>query len=291
MHKAGFVSIVGFPNVGKSTLMNALLGEKLSIISPKAQTTRYLILGIYNDEESQIVFNDTPGYVREPAHKLHEKMNNVVVEMFKDTDVVMYITEPGIRDTGIFHQYLEQATYPVVILINKSDTASKTELEQYEQFMKNRYSHAHILAISALYGHNIDRIIPLLKELLPEHPPYFEKDYLSDRPIRFFVSELIREQIFHLYQQEIPYSTEVVVESYKEKDDIDVINAVIFVERESQKAIIIGKNGQAIKQLGIAARQAIEQFVGKKVYLELNVKVRKNWRNDDKFLQQLRFQF
>lgn len=289
MHKAGFVSIVGYPNVGKSTLMNALIGEKLSITSYKAQTTRYKILGFFNDDESQIIFVDTPGFIKNPINKLHEKMNQQIINSINDCDVLVYMTEPSIKDHNAFERYVEKIKCPIFILVNKSDTSDEKTLTQYLQNLQACFSEAHILAISALYKHNTDKIIPAIKNVLPEHPPFFDKDLLSDRPIRFFTSEIIREQIFHLYKDEIPYCSEVIIESYKEKDDIDVIQATIFVEKESQKIIIIGKNGQAIKKLGTLARQEIEKFINKKVFLELNIKVRKNWRNDDNFLKKLNF--
>lgn len=291
MHKAGFVSIVGYPNVGKSTLINTLIGEKLSITSFKAQTTRYKILGFFNDYESQIIFVDTPGIIKNPIHKLHEKMNQQILNSLNECDVLIYMTEPNVQEHIAFRQYVEKIKCPIFILINKTDKSDEKTLTQYIQSLQNCYSEAHILAISALHKHNTDKIIPVIKKVLPEHPPFFDKDLLSDRPIRFFTSEIIREQIFHIYQDEIPYCSEVIIESYKEKDDIDVIKAIIFVEKESQKIIIIGKNGQAIKKLGTIARQALENFINKKVFLEINIKVRKNWRNDDNFLKQLNFLF
>lgn len=290
MHKAGFVNIIGFPNAGKSTLLNALLGEKLVIVTPKAQTTRKRILGIYNDEDCQIVFSDTPGFIPDPHYELHRKMNSMVEESFTDADVVVYITEPEIRDIGPLREKLLQLECPLLILINKADQSSIEKLNEFAQFLEKEFPQAQVKTISALHKFNVDRIVPFIKGLLKEHPPYFSKDDLSDRDIRFFVSEIIREKLLNLYFREIPYASEVVIDEFKEDNDMSRIRAIIYVERETQKMIILGKGGSAIKKLGTQSRIDIEKFIGQKVYLDLSVKVLKNWRNDPSVLKKLGFQ-
>ncbi len=290
MHKAGFVNIIGFPNAGKSTLLNALLGEKLVIVTPKAQTTRKRILGIYNDEDCQIVFSDTPGFIPDPHYELHRKMNSMVEESFTDADVVIYITEPEVRDIGTLREKLLKLTCPLLILINKADQSTIENLNEFAQFLEKEFPEAQVKTISALHKFNVEKIIPFIKNLLKEHPPYFSKDDLSDRDIRFFVSEIIREKLLNLYFREIPYASEVVIDEFKEDNDMSRIRAIIYVERETQKMIILGKGGSAIKKLGTQSRIDIEKFIGQRVYLDLSVKVLKNWRNDPSVLKKLGFQ-
>jgi GTP-binding protein Era len=220
MHKSGFVNIIGFPNVGKSTILNALLGEKLVIVNPKAQTTRQRIFGIYNDDETQIVFSDTPGYIKDPKYTLQETMNTSVNDTFKDSDVVMYITEPEIRDLGYLGEKLKSINRPLIIIINKADLSNVEKLNEFAEFLDKELSPKRIITTSALHKFNIESIIPIIKEYLPEHPPYFDKDELSDRNVRFFISEIIRENILTYYSREIPYSSEVVVEEFKEDEKI-----------------------------------------------------------------------
>lgn len=291
-HKSGFVNIIGHPNVGKSTLMNVLMGEKLSIITPKAQTTRHRILGIVNGDDYQIVYSDTPGIVR-PHYKLHESMMKFVHTALQDADVFIYMTEVGENsfDEEVIGK-INASGKPLLFIINKVDTISPAEVEEKLKFWKEKFTDAVILPISAKLNFNIDKITEEVLRLLPENDPYFPKDdELSDRPLRFFVSEMIREKIFMLYQQEIPYSAEVVVDSYKEKPGIVVISATIFVERETQKAIILGHKGESIKKLGTQARKDIEAFIDQKVFLELSLKVSSDWREDANQLKRFGYEF
>ncbi len=285
-HKAGFVNIIGYPNVGKSTLMNTLVGEKLSIITSKAQTTRHRIMGIVNGEDFQIVYSDTPGIVRNPSYKMHEFMNKYVETALLDADIVLLMTEPGLNFKE--EQVLEKITESgakTLVLINKIDLSDQQtivrEIKQWEEKMPG----AMVIPISALNGFNVSKVFDMILENLPESPPYFPKDELTDRSLRFFVSEIIREKIFLYYKKEIPYSVDVAVESYLEEPNIDRIRAIIFVSRESQKAIILGHQGKAIKRVGTEARKDIEEFVGKKVFLELHVKVNKDWRDNEIILK------
>ena len=285
-HKAGFVNIIGNPNVGKSTLMNALVGERLSIISPKAQTTRHRIFGILNDPEYQVVFSDTPGIIK-PAYGLQESMMNFVKDAFEDADVFLYLVEPGekeLKDEAIF-QKLQNATIPVLLLINKIDTIDQAKLEQAAEHWKQLLPNAELIPIAALKKFNTDYVLRRILELLPESPPYFDKEAITDRTERFIVSEIIREKILNTYSKEIPYSVEVVVESFKEEEDIIRIASVIYVARETQKGIIIGHKGSKIKRVGTDARKDCETFFGKKIFLELFVKVSKNWRDDEQKLK------
>jgi len=285
MFKSGFVSIIGNPNVGKSSLLNSLLGEKLCIISPKAQTTRHRIKGFYTDQDSQIIFSDTPGILK-PQYKLHECMQEAINESLEDADVIIYLTT--VEEKPELNDFIKNIKTPLIVAINKIDLLkNQQELEAIVELWKDLLPDAKIVPISALYKFNLDNLISLIKELLPEHPPYFDGDDLSDRNIRFFVSEYIREKIYYLYRQEIPYSTEVIIDNFIEEGNIVKIYATIYVLRESQKAIIIGEKGKAIKELGIQARKDIENFLNKKVYLELKVKVVKNWRNEIKWLKKL----
>ena len=283
-HKAGYVNILGNPNVGKSTLMNALVGEKLSIITSKAQTTRHRILGIVNGEEFQIVYSDTPGLLN-PTYKLQERMMSFANTAIQDADIILYVCEVGNRD--VMEDYIEKiqnSDIPLIVIINKIDVSNTNIVEADVEFWKKQFPKAEILPVSALHKANLDILIQRLTELLPESPPYFPKDELTDKSMRFFVSEIIREKIFLFYQKEIPYSVQVVIDSYKEEDALIRISAFIFVERETQKAIIIGHQGSGLKKVGTTARQDIEDFTGKKVFLETFVKVRKNWRANTKDL-------
>ena len=284
-HKAGFVSIIGKPNVGKSTLMNALIGEKLSITNPKAQTTRHRILGIWNDENNQIVFSDTPG-VLDPAYKLQENMMSVVESSIKDADVLLYLVEPEEPFNTVLVEQLQEVKCPIILVLNKVDLSEQEKVEQRIKDWKTHLPNAEMLPVSALHQFNTAALLEMMTAHLPVHPPYYDKDELTDRPVRFFVSEMIREGILKHYKKEIPYSVEVVVEDYTEEVKMDRIQATIFVERESQKMIIIGQGGRAIKRLGTDARRTIENFIGKKIYLDLTVKVRKDWRSNDRDLKE-----
>ncbi len=281
-HKAGFVSIVGSPNVGKSTLMNQLVGEKLSIVTSKAQTTRHRIHGIVNGEDYQMVFSDTPGVVN-AAYKLHNAMMSYVESTFKDADVMLFITD--IYESEMNHvetlSRIQKLTIPVLVIINKVDLAEQSQVETRMKFWKEKLPNAEIIPVSALHGFNREWVWDRLMELLPESPPYFDKEELSDRPMRFFVSEMIREKIFLFTDKEVPYSCQVEVDTYEEADDIIRIRAVIIVERDSQKGIIIGKGGAMLKKIGREARKDIEKFVQKHIFLETFVKVDKDWRQSD----------
>ena len=285
MHKAGFVNIIGYPNVGKSTLMNALVGEKLSIITSKAQTTRHRIMGIVNGDDFQIVYSDTPGIVRKPAYKMHEFMNKFVETAITDADIILLMTEVGLKfeENEIIEKIIHSKT-PVLLIINKVDLSQQEIVNREIEYWKEKIPAAEVIPVSALLKFNIDKVFDKIIELLPESPPYFPKDELTDKSMRFFVSEIIREKIFVNYKKEIPYSVEVAVDSYKEEEDIVRIFAYIFVMRESQKAIILGHKGERIKKTGTMAREDIEKFIGKKVYLELRVKVNKEWRDNEKML-------
>lgn len=286
MHKSGFVNIVGNPNVGKSTLMNVLVGEKISIITSKAQTTRHRILGIVNTDEYQIVYSDTPGVLR-PNYKLQESMLGFSQSALNDADVLLYMTDvvETIDKNEEFLQKVQKTRVPVLLLINKIDQTNQKELEQMVAKWHDLLPKAEIYPVSALNKFNIGAIQKRILELLPESPPYFEKDALTDRPARFFVTEIIREKILLYYQKEIPYSVEVVVEEFKEEQGIINMRALIIVERDAQKGIIIGHQGKAIKKVGTMARKDIERFFDKKVFLEMYVKVEKDWRSRDNLLQ------
>ena len=281
-HKAGFVSIVGSPNVGKSTLMNQLVGEKLSIVTSKAQTTRHRIHGIVNGDDYQMVFSDTPGVVN-AAYKLHDTMMSYVASTFKDADIMMFITD--IYESEMNHvetlSRIQKLTIPVLVIINKVDLAEQSQVEARIKFWKEKLPNAEIIPASALHGFNKEWVWDRLMELLPESPPYFDKEELSDRPTRFFVSEMIREKIFLFTDKEVPYSCQVEVDTYEEDDKIIRIRAVIIVERDSQKGIIIGKGGMMLKKIGREARKDIEKFVQKHIFLETFVKVDKDWRQSD----------
>ena len=285
MHKAGFVNIIGNPNVGKSTLMNALVGEKLSIITSKAQTTRKRVMGIVNGDDFQIVYTDTPGIVN-PANKLHEQMMGFIGTALQDADLFLMVTEVG--ETFKNRHVLERvvnSTVPVILIINKIDLSNQEVIREKIAYWQEQIPRAVVVPCSATEGFNVDKLFDLILERLPEHPAYFPKDELTDRTMRFFVSEIVREKILLFYQKEIPYSCEVAVESYEERDGIDNISCLIFVERESQKAILIGHQGKAIKKLGTEARKDIEEFTGKKCFLSLHIKVLKDWRNSERALK------
>jgi GTP-binding protein Era len=283
-HRAGFVAIVGKPNVGKSTLLNALLGEQLSVVNPKAQTTRHRIKGILNHEDYQIVFSDTPGVLK-PAYTLQERMMDAVDASLEDSDAILLVVECGEKKIADeLELRLAKTKTPVVVAVNKIDTSNQEQLEAAVEYWKEKLNPLAIIPISALEGFNTEKVTETLVTLIPENPPYFPKDDLSDRNVRFFVTEIIREQILRQYSKEIPYSCEVNITEYKEDENIDRIRCEIFVDRESQKAIILGNKGTAIKNLGTQARKRIEQFVGKHVFLELTVKVKSDWRNDPKTL-------
>ena len=287
-HKSGFVNIIGNPNVGKSTLMNAMVGERLSIITPKAQTTRHRIFGILNEPEYQIVFSDTPGVIQ-PAYKMQEHMMKFVSDAFEDADVFLYLVEPGdraLKDEGFF-QKLATTSVPVLLIVNKIDTTTQEALEEEVGYWQTSLPNAEIIPISALEQANTDYLLSRLKELVPLSPPYFDKDALTDKTERFFVSEIIREQILLNYKKEIPYSVEVDVEEFKEDEDIIRMRCIIYVARDSQKGIIIGHKGSRLKAVGIGARKQLEAFFAKKVHVETFVKVKKNWRDND--LQLKRF--
>ena len=291
-HKSGFVNIVGNPNVGKSTLMNRLVGERISIITSKAQTTRHRILGIVNTDDMQIVYSDTPG-VLHPNYKLQESMLNFSESALGDADVLLYVTDviETIDKNEEFLQKVQQVKeYPVLLLINKIDQTEQAGLEKLVTMWKELLPQAEIIPVSALNNFNIDYVKRRVEELMPESPPYFEKDALTDKPARFFVTEIIREKILLYYQKEVPYAVEVVVELFKEESELIHIKALIIVERDSQKGIIIGHKGQALKKVGAMARKDIERFFQKKVFLEMFVKVEKDWRNRDTLLKRFGYQ-
>lgn len=286
VHRSGFVNIIGNPNVGKSTLMNELVGEKLSVVTSKVQTTRHRILGIVNGEDFQIVFSDTPGIVR-PAYKLHQSMMRTVRTAFTDADVILYVTDVNERsDKHIpYIDRLRKAKAPVIIAINKTDLGSPEEIQDLEINWGKTVIGAKIIPVSALRRQNLDKLLGEILQRLPEGPRYYPDEDLTDRPERFFVAEIIREKIFKNYQKEIPYSCEIVIESFKEEEELAKINATIHVMRESQKGILIGHKGEALKKVGVEARMDVEAFLGKKVYLGLKVKVAADWRNSDRFLR------
>lgn len=292
-HRSGFVNIIGRPNVGKSTLMNALVGERMSIITHKPQTTRHRIIGIFSGDDFQIVFSDTPGLIGQPAYKMQKAMNRAVQSTFEDADIMLFVTEPAEEYTeeDPLVQKLRESEAPVFVIINKIDKITEGQLRDLDQKWAGLIPRAERFGVSALQKLHTEALLQKILNTLPEGPEYYPKDQLTDRSERFFVSEIIREKILELYQQEIPYSVEAIVTSFKEGETkegnpIARIEATLFVARKSQKPIIIGKNGQAIKTLGTEARKAIEQFLEMKVHLELSVKVRENWRDDEQMLKQ-----
>jgi len=285
-HRAGFVSILGSPNVGKSTLMNALVGENLSIITSKVQTTRHRIMGFLNGEDFQLVFSDTPGIIDKPGYKLHKAMMGFVESAMEDADIFLYVTE--VNGDTLHEEVLakmQKAGAKIIVILNKIDLSNQEVLETRVDYWKELLPKADIIPVSALHNFNVDTVLKQLIAHVPESPAFYPKDELTDKTMRFFVSEIIREKILLNYKKEIPYSTEVVVEEYKETDERIDIRATIFVIRETQKMIIIGKNGQAIKRVGIDARKDIEEFVGKHIYLDITVKVSKDWRENDNQLK------
>lgn len=291
MHKAGFVNIVGNPNVGKSTLMNALVGERISIATFKAQTTRHRIMGICNTDEMQIVFSDTPGVLK-PSYKLQESMLNFSTSALADADILLYVTDV-VETPDKHNDFVEKVgklDVPVLLLINKIDLTNQEKLVELVDAWKELLPSAEIIPISAVAKFNVDYVMKRVKELLPESPPYFDKDQWTDRPARFFVNEIIREKILLYYDKEIPYSVEVGVDQFKEDAGKIYIHAVIYVERDSQKGIIIGRQGRALKKVASEARRDLEKFFGKTIFLETLVKVDKDWRNSDKELRNFGYQ-
>ena len=286
MHKSGFINIIGNPNVGKSTLMNNLVGEKLSIITSKAQTTRHRILGIVNGDNFQLIFSDTPGIIK-PSYELQDSMMDFVKSALEDADVILYMVEIGeksIKDPDV-HNKIQSTKTPTIILLNKIDLSNQEDLENQINIWSNKYPNTEIYPISALNNFNTEKVINRIIELIPESPPYFPKDQLTDKPERFFVNEKLREKILLYYNKEIPYSVEVQTEEFKEEESIIRIRSLILVERESQKGIIIGHNGVALKKIGSKARIDLEKFFGKKIFIELHVKVSKNWRSNSNQLR------
>lgn len=286
MHRAGFVNIVGKPNAGKSTLLNQLMGEKLAIVTQKAQTTRHRIFGIYNEDDVQIVFSDTPG-VLDPKYGLQEKMMEFVKESLQDADVFLFIVDitDKAQPSEFLIEKLNKIPVPVLILINKVDKADQKVLEETVALWHERIPKAEILPISALNAYNTEYILPKLKSLLPESPAYYDKDQFTDKSERFFVNETIREKILLNYEKEIPYSVEVVTELFKDKGEMIFIDSIIYVERDAQKGILIGHKGESIKKVGTEARMDLEKFFGKKLHLNLFVKVKKDWRKNDRDLK------
>lgn len=286
MHKAGFVNIVGNPNVGKSTLMNLLVGERISIATFKAQTTRHRIMGILNTPEMQICFSDTPGVLK-PNYKLQESMLQFSESALQDADVLLYVTDmvetPDKNQD--FLSKVQRMACPILVLINKIDLSNQEALEEKVSAWHEVLPQAEVMPISALHHFNVDNVLKRIQELLPESPAYFDKDQWTDKPARFFVTEILREKILLYYDKEIPYSVEAVVEQFKETERHIHINAVIYVERESQKGIIIGHKGVALKRVSTEARKSLEKFFGKSVFLEVFVKVDKDWRNSDRALR------
>lgn len=285
-HKSAFVNIVGSPNVGKSTLMNCLIGEKLSIVTSKAQTTRHRIHGLVNGDDYQIVFSDTPGVVN-ASYKLHEAMMSYVESSFKDADILLFITD--MHESEMNHketlERIQRLKIPVLLIINKIDLGDQEKVIVRREYWQERVPNAEIFPISALHKFNVEPIWQRILELAPEGPAYFDKEELSDRPMRFFVSEMIREKIFLHCDKEVPYACQVEIEEYKESETITHIRALIIVERDSQKGILIGKKGEMLKRIGKDARIDIEAFIGQKVFLETFVKVDKDWRTSDQKLK------
>ena len=285
-HKAGFVNIIGNPNVGKSTLMNAFVGEKLSIITSKAQTTRHRILGIVNGDDFQVVLSDTPGIIK-PAYELQESMMGFVKSAFEDADVLIYMVEIGeqeLKDEAFFNK-ITSSKIPVLLLLNKIDKSNQEQLESQVQVWAEKVPNAEIFPISALQGFNVKEVFNRIIDLLPESPAFYPKDQLTDKPERFFINETIREKILIHYKKEIPYAVEIETEEFFEEDNIIRIRSVIMVERETQKGIIIGHKGSALKRVGVEARKDLEAFFGKQIHLETYVKVNKNWRSNQKQLK------
>lgn len=294
IHRSGFVNIIGKPNVGKSTLMNALVGERMSIITNKPQTTRHRILGIVSGEDHQIIFSDTPGIIKDPAYKMQERMNSFVYTAMEDADVVILVVDandPANEQVEALHK-LARINVPKFLVVNKLDTTTPNAAEQKAGFWREFFDYDKAFLISALNKVGTEELFQAILEALPEGPEYYPKDQLTDRPERFFVAEIVREKILENYYHEIPYSVEISVESYKEDPEKPLIRirVLIFVEKESQKNILIGPKGSAIKQVGIAARKDLEVFLEKQVHLETHIKVRENWRDDEKQLNRFGYQ-
>ena len=292
MHKSGFVNIIGNPNVGKSTLMNALVGERLSIITSKAQTTRHRIMGIVNGEDFQIVYSDTPGILK-PNYKLQESMMKFVRGAVSDADIILYVTDTveqqSERNADILDK-IQKSGIPVILVINKIDLTSQEKLEQLAAEWRERLPEAIIIPASAKENFNIGGIFDQIIKFLPEGEPFYPKDTLTDKTLRFFASEIIREKILTNYDKEIPYCCEIEIDSYKEEENIDRISATIYVARDSQKGIVIGHKGEKLKRVGKQAREDMEQFLGKKVFLQLFVKVNDDWRNSDRQLRRFGYE-
>ena len=285
-HKAGFVNIIGNPNVGKSTLMNAFVGERLSIITSKAQTTRHRILGIVNGDDFQVILSDTPGIIK-PAYEMQESMMNFVKSAFEDADILIYMVEIGeqaLKDETFFKKIIH-APIPVLLLLNKIDTSDQNQLEEQVAYWSEKVPNAEIFPISALQNFNVTEVFNRILDLLPQSPAYYPKDTLTDKPERFFVNETIREKILLNYKKEIPYSVEIETEEFLEDDDIIRIRSLIMVERDTQKGIIIGHKGEALKKVGMEARADLEKFFGKQIHIEMYVKVNKNWRSNTHMLK------
>ncbi len=285
-HKAGYVNIIGNPNVGKSTLMNAFVGERLSIITSKAQTTRHRILGIVNGDDFQMVLSDTPGIIK-PAYELQESMMGFVRSAFEDADVLLYLIELGEKELKeeSFFEKIKNAKIPILLLINKIDKGNEKMLQEALELWQVKLPNAEIFAISALENFGVQEVFQRIVELLPQSPPFYPKDQLTDKPERFFVNEIIREKILMHYKKEIPYSVEIDTEEFFEEEKLLRIRSIIMVERESQKGIIIGHKGNAIKRVGVEARKDLEAFFGKQVFIELRVKVNKDWRSNENQLK------
>ena len=291
MHKSGFVNIIGNPNVGKSTLMNQLVGEKLSIITSKAQTTRHRIMGVVSGEDFQIVYSDTPGILK-PSYKLQESMMKFVTGALTDADVILFVTdtiEESDRAAEILAK-LKKTSIPVIVVVNKVDLSNPTELEALVEKWHTELPEARIVPVSAKESFNIEPLFQTILDLLPEGPAYYPKDTLTDKTLRFFASEIIREKILKFYDKEIPYSCEIAIDSYKEEPTIDRISATIYVSRDSQKGIVIGHKGEKLKKVGRAAREDMEAFLDKKVFLQLYVKVNDDWRNNDRELRRFGYE-
>lgn len=290
-HKSGFVNIIGHPNVGKSTLLNAMLGERLSIITNKPQTTRHRILAIFNDDDHQIVFSDTPGVIEDPSYLMHRSMNTFALSSFEDADILIFMTEENDKyegDEKILKE-LAKVECPKFLVLNKIDISDQARIQRKLDWWNEKMQFDEVFAISALEKFGVDGLFKSIMNKIPEGPAYYPKDQLTDKSERFFASEIIREQILEQYQQEIPYSCEVIVESFKHKTNakgkILVIESTIYVSRKTQKSIILGKNGSAIKNLGMQARKTLETFFATKVFLDLHVKVKDNWRDDERMLK------
>jgi len=289
-HKAGFVSIIGKPNAGKSTLMNALVGEKMSIITPKAQTTRHRILGIVNTEDYQIVFSDTPGIIK-PHYALQETMMHQVEGSLVDADLVLLVTDINEKyDESDIFEKLQGSLAPLCVIINKIDQSDEETVKRKIEYWQQKLNPKAIFAVSALKEHNVLAVMNFVLDNLPEHPAYYEKDFLTDRNDRFFASEIIREKIFRIYEKEIPYSTEVIITAFKEGDELYRISSEIIVERDSQKNILIGKGGETLKKVGTYARKDMEELFQRKVFLEMFVKVIPDWRQKKNYLKQFGYE-